>query len=257
MSLQKKVLVSFVALVIGVSVAACGNNSNNDQGTSFLALGYFTLIDDEVVPTTQVSFSLESDIPLGAGTGSEANVLIGLENRLATQFIRIERYDCSYDVPGAQPGFTVPDFTERASFVIGAAGVGGDGEEGDARFPSDDEAVRPQVLFSNIAILSTDTVQFLNVNRNSIPPLPFTMTATCRAVGITQAGDVLTTNPVSIPVLLVRSSFLNPPAGGGAPILPDADNQATIDENTGVFTAQDDSQSDAQDIEVAPGLTVE
>ena len=44
MSLQKKVLVSFVALVIGVSVAACGNNSNNDQGTSFLALGYFCLL---------------------------------------------------------------------------------------------------------------------------------------------------------------------------------------------------------------------
>ncbi len=253
MSLQKKLLISFVALVIGVSVAACGNNSNNDQGTSFLALGYFTLVNDEVAPTTQVRFSLESDIPLGTGTGSESNVLIGLENRLATQFIRIERYDCSYDIPGAQPGFTVPDFVERASFVIGAAGVGGDGLEGDARFPGEDEAVRPQVLFSNIAILSTDTVAFLNVNRNSIPALPFTMTATCRAVGITQAGDVLTTNPVSIPVLLVRDSFLNPPAGGGIPMLDD-DNQVIAADDAGAFTAQDESQ---EDIELAPGLTVE
>jgi len=237
MSLQKKVWLSFLSIVFGMTMTACGNNSNNDQGTAFLALGYFEFVDptspDDVVPVTGLTFDLESDFEFGngtaagVGTGSFQTVLIGLENRLATQFIRSERYDCSYDVPGAQPGLLIPDSVERASFVIGAAEGITTTAEGDTRFPSDNDAVRPQVLFSRISVLNTETVQFLNTNRNSLPQLPYSLTATCRAVGITQAGDVITTNPVSIPVLLTRSSFFNAPAG--APIVsPGTDTEQLL-----------------------------
>ena len=47
-------------------------------------------------------------------------------------------------------------------------------------------------------IVSANLIQFFNVNRNLLPQLPFSLVATCKAVGVTQGGDTLETNEASL-----------------------------------------------------------
>ncbi len=212
---------SLSVLILASGFISCGGTgSTNDQGTSFLALGFFTLVDDEVVPSTQVitnPYTDRSTITSDNGIPSDGTAtfrLIGVENRLSTQFLRVTRVDCSHDVQGSS--LVVPDESVTKSFVLGPAefddanpannGVPVGTEPNPTLVEEDATPLRPQVLFFNVPVVSTDISSFLNVNQNSLPELPFTMTTTCTVTGISQAGTTFTTNPVSISVLFVDAA---------------------------------------------------
>ena len=204
--LRKIYLLGLLTGVLCLGASSCGGGAtNNDQGTSFLALGFFTVVDDEIVPSTQAIVPLATDssnFSNNNGLRADGNLvfrLLGMENRLSEQFIRATRVDCSYDVQGADIGLAIPDDSVSKSFVLGATDTTEDNFAGD-------ENVRPQAFFMSVPVVTTDIMSFLNVNRNSLPELPYTLTATCEVVGITEAGDVLTTNPVSLSVLLTDVS---------------------------------------------------
>jgi len=195
------------AVLLGAVLAGCGGGTtNNDQGTSFLALGYF---DDSTgdVGRSGVSALLGPDsaiITSDGGFQADGNavgVFIGFQNRLSNQFIRLERIECAYDVPGANPGFRIPNDSHNTAAIISASPSADDRDEDGNPIPlGTDGENSGSRLFYGFPIVSTDIISYLNVNRNSLPELPFSLIATCQGVGVTQAGDVLITNPVQFQV---------------------------------------------------------
>ncbi len=195
-------LVLVVSTLAG-GVLGCGGSSNNDQGTSFLALGWYIEVDDEVVPVGHASLALGTDTPTlftddVFGDGRQTFLLMGLQNRLTSQFLRLQRTDCSYEIQGSDPGFQIPNDSTAISFLLGP-------QTTDAA-TSEDENVLPQVVFYPVDLITTDIYAFLNNNRSHFPELPFNMTVTCTATGITQAGDELTTNTINFPITMTDTA---------------------------------------------------
>ena len=58
---------------------------------------------------------------------------------------------------------------------------------------------------------------FLNNNQNSLPEIPFEMAATCFAVGITQAGDVLESNTLNLPIVFLEETTFGTGTSGTTP----------------------------------------
>lgn len=213
-TLLRKFSICLLAFALVVGAIACGGASNNDQGTSFLSLGYYNLDEsDKIVGVAFVNANISSDRATladanTASDGRMVSVMLGMENRLRKQFLRVIRIDCSYDVQGADAGLSIPDDSVSIGFVLGA--TENDSQPLDGNQAIVDEAgsvsqntdiTRPQIVYYAFPVVSTDIFAFLNNNINRLPQLPFTMTATCYGVGITEAGDVLETNPVSLPVI--------------------------------------------------------
>ena len=204
------------ALVCGGVLAGCGSTTNNDQGTSFLATGFFGDVGGET-GLSGLRVLLVSDIPAISGAlgiidldqeddifvlpadGADVYIFMGLQNRLATQFMRVVRIDCSYDIPGAS--ISIPDDSYNSSFVISAAGTGTNGSN-----IQNGNVIEPAEGYVSFTVLSTDLMSYLNVNRASLPALPFRMTATCRAVGVSQSGDVFETNDLYFPITMVEEA---------------------------------------------------
>lgn len=199
-------------VVCGVYIVGCGT-TNNDQGTSFMANGWFANVDGStglsganVLIASDISAtsgvlgiiddSEEDEIFVLPSDGAQFLAFMGVQNRLSNQFIRVVRFDCSYHIPGAS--ISIPDDSYNTSFVIPAAGGGTNVVDGNV--------VEPAQSYVGIELLSTDLFSYLNVNRNSLPALPFRMTATCTAVGVSQAGDVFETNELVFPMTMVEES---------------------------------------------------
>ncbi len=188
-----------VALLAGV--IGCGGSSNNDQGSSFLALGYFQPdssegdskeITGKVGDLGRVLVLGSTD--LGMGGVFSSNTYIGLENRLKTQYIRVVRVDCRYTVPGASPSLVIPDSVYNLSGLLESVGVG------DA---SSSSGVASSKGYYEFPILSHEIAQFLTVNKNLLPKDPFNLLVVCRATGVAEGGDALTTNDVPYQIEVV------------------------------------------------------
>ncbi len=206
--MTRALLASVLALgSIAGAVSCGGTGSNNDQGTSFLALGYF---GDETGGTglSRVDALLAPDsatIVTAGGfqaDGNQVDVFIGFQNRLSNQFIRLERVECSYAIPGASPLLAIPDDSYNTAAVISAS------PSSDDRDPDTGEAVPLPTdggsrLFYGFTILSPDLISYINVNRNLLPELPFRMNVSCRGVAVAQSGDVLISNDVLFEVRFV------------------------------------------------------
>lgn len=179
-SIKVRLALLTAGVVLGLSSFGCGSASNNDQGTSFLALGFFQDTTGTIGETGTIVplFTDVADPTLGGGDGRSVITFLGLQNRIETQFIRVIRVDCRYDIEGSN--LQIPDDSFTFSTVLGEVGSETPGAIGYAGFE----------------IISPDIFAFLNVNQNSLPQLPFRMTVACTAVGTTQAGDTLTTNEV-------------------------------------------------------------
>jgi len=226
---------TFAGVLAVVSSVGCGSSTaNNDQGTSFLARGYFLnstgtqglsavfapLFTDtnDFVLDVQDSSSGTTTRQIVNGDGKTLVVYLGVENRLRTQFVRVTKIDCSYEVQGAASGFQIPDDSFLIGTVVDAApsisgpsivpqagqgstsgstGSTGSGGSGSTTNGGSNTGTRSYMGFQ---ILSPDIYAYLNVNRNSLPDLPFRLIATCSATGVTQAGDVYTTNPLSLQI---------------------------------------------------------
>ena len=174
-------VVLLAALLAGV-VSCGGTGSNNDQGTSFLAFGYFADSTGETGETGTL-IPLFQDLPVGGFDGLTHITFIGLQNRLTNQFIRVVRVDCSYSIEGSN--LAIPDDSDNFSTVIGPS-AGEDGGEVDPTLGN--------VSYAGFEIISPDLFSYLNNNQSRLPQLPFRMIATCSATGVTQSGDTLTTN---------------------------------------------------------------
>ena len=139
-----------------------------------------------------------------------------MENRLTSQFIRVVRVDCDHEVPGAS--IAIPSDAWAMGTVIA---------------PSDPESTAASQAFAQIEIVSPDVMQFLNVNRASLPELPFRMVSTCSATGVTQAGDTLTTNPVFYTIQFAdapepgAATFVGV-GSGGTPSITGSNNSSSI-----------------------------
>lgn len=207
MSIKRTIrLMTIVSVLLAGANIGCGSgnalgggSSNNDQGTSFLAFGYFGGADGGTGATgfntfLSVDNNNNPDFNGVIGTtpfdGRIATVFIGLQNRLSSQFIQVTRIDCDYTVPGSDPSLQIPSESFNTGSVIASSGDGvvnpaaGSGSTDKIEFP----------------MLTPDLFSFLNVNRNLLPEVPFRMILECRAVGITQAGDVLVTNQLPFTV---------------------------------------------------------
>lgn len=247
---QKTSAYCLAAILAGAGIAGCGSTGpSNNQGTSYLALGFFTNVDNELVPIGAINSVLNTENPVLRLSGdpvdgiSTDGVLIGTENRLSTQFIRQTRVDCTYEVPGSSiqiPGTSTPGGQVLSPAVF-------DDADNVPRIPQPnpdatvEETGRGQFWFSYVNIIPTDIYAFLNNNANSLPQLPYFMNISCTAIGVTQAGDILETNPVGIfvtffdqadvaSVVSDEGSSSVTEATGEFPLV---DQEATVDENTG------------------------
>ena len=217
---QRRSLVLIAGALLLLSSACGGGGGANDQGTSFTALGFFedgdatgdtlpagdagTLVFiNETVPGSQGVFPLIVPVDKNPTEAGIQGGFIGLENRITTQHVRTVRMDCDYVVAGAS--INIPSDSWHFTSVVNAAQVTINQTTGA-------QETEPSRTFNQVEIVSPDIMSFLNNNRNSFPELPFRLTAICRVIGVTQAGDTLTTNDVFYSV-----QFSNEPSQGTQP----------------------------------------
>lgn len=213
----KKALISSLSVTLLGLAFGCGSTSSNDQGVSVQNLGYFVVGSTEDPPPgiTGAILPLASDVALIAevndffptqGTGLVDGLThfasMGVFNRMQNQFIRIVRIDCHYEIPGASPSLVIPTDSSNVSFIVNASVYTPDNPLGEAA--SSNTELFPNVVYAPFQILSPDLYAFLNANRTSLPELPFRMTATCTATGVTQAGDNLETNEMPYQIQFVE-----------------------------------------------------
>lgn len=206
-----------VALLIVLFVLlACGKaGTNNDQGVIFQSTGYYadTAGATGSTGTVEELFSNDSDFGgLGAFNGRIVTAIIGLRNNLGAQFLNLTRIDCNYGVAGSS--LSVPS----DSFTVGGLIPKGGSD-----------------LFVEFPILSPDIISFLNVNKNSLPELPFRLTASCAGVAISEAGDTLVTNRSPYSILFVEQAAVstNPGTGGAIDSSGDNDSEPTTVDSGG------------------------
>lgn len=245
MSIISRTLI-LVGLMLAVLVGGvgCGSGaSNNDQGTSVTNVGFFGPDDDGTFPCEL--FQSAQFVPLftdfeAFGTPvADALTSMGILNNLAQQTFRATRVDCSYDVPGAN--IAIPNDSHPAGIVLAPTEADGGEIEGFGQYGC--------LVFEAV---SPDLYSFLNVNQNSLPQLPFRMNASCSVTGITQAGDTITTNPVSQVIQFYDVAEGNPPTfnqgpGTGGTFTTDGDNQG---EDGGEGTANVSSAVATDDFEI-------
>jgi len=217
--MTKTLLASILGLGLVTGAISCGGQTtNNDQGTSFLAFGYFTP-GTENTPLSGLDAILSPDTAtIVAGSngsafqadGGHIIVKMGVQNRLSNQFIRLERIECSYSIPGASTLFNIPDDSFNTAVIISASPVstgdgttdGGTTTAGPLPVPSDGTTSTDSgsAAFAAFDLVSPDIISYINVNRNQLPELPFRLNTTCHAVGVSQAGDVFVTNELQFQV---------------------------------------------------------
>jgi hypothetical protein len=209
--ISKIATLGVLVLTVLVGATSCGSGaSNNDQGASFSAIGFFGedeqgKVDPEIGEVGQfvpINFDTSLQYQFAGIDVHTALTYIGVQNRLLDQFIRVHRVDCSYDIQGSS--LRVPDDSFPISLFL-APGADVDPITGEA--PERDEtAPIVSIQYAQFEIVSPDILDFLNANVASLPALPFRMTAVCSATGVTQGGDTLTTNSLNYMIQFVEFS---------------------------------------------------
>jgi hypothetical protein len=228
-----------IALVAGV--LGCGSSTtNNDQGASFSALGFFEANSTETPPPALAGFTttLSSD-PANQGIFlNQSLAAIGLENRLRNSFIRLTKVDCEYQVPGSSISVP-PDSVAVSSFIPaspgiggpqiggsgGSGGVGGSGGSSTGGTTTTDTSSgtgggnatgEGSKTYMTFKVISASIYSYLNNNRNALPELPFQVQIFCTATGVTNAGKTIETNPIGITAVMAEEIFTDTSAGTGS-----------------------------------------
>ncbi len=222
-----------VRLVLGLLllgfVIGCGSVSNNDQGVSFLHLGYFSIdIDEDGKITIQKDVGVSGVImPLSeatdefAGASGDTFVAAGFENNLVGQFVRLQRLYYSFVVPGAQA--QPPSTSAPLAGTLGANPATED--EGDSSLPPGAGPTENSVYLT-ISIVPSQIRAWLNLNRGLLPEPPFDLEVTTIGRGVTSAGDTLETNPQTLIVRVTPDNVI-PPSTGSEEDAAAADEVAT------------------------------
>lgn len=212
----RKAIVACSVFALVFVVASCGSTgTNNDQGTSFLGLGFFTdstgtIGLDEIVVALFSDSPSQAALTLNGQTVDAAAAVgfIGVQNRLTAQFVRVTQITCQYDIPGTSIP-TVEDSSTFSTVLAPVAGAAGDAP--DVTTPGGSTG------YLGFSIFSIDLIAYLNSITNDLPQLPFRMIITCQATGISQAGDVLRTNDVQITANVVEFAECCDGSGGASP----------------------------------------
>ncbi len=192
-----------VTLVVGLvaGLISCGaGGTNNNQGRSFRANRYCSAVDcsagetGRIVPLSTDASALSGGVQGGILglvplDGQTIITFLELESFLTTQFIRVDRIDCRYTVPGADPALRIPEDSFAAGATLNEIGAGG-----------------ASIAILGFEIISPDFFAFLNASRNLLPLLPFRAVATCSATGVTAAGDTLTSNELNYTIQFGEAS---------------------------------------------------
>lgn len=181
-------VIASAALLVG-----CGGGGGNDNGGSVTAIGTFKKAPDDLNGT---------DLPAGdAGQVVALNstplvtTYVGVVNNMTSQTWRGQRVELSFDIPGAQQN--PPDNIDGFNPVLGPVVAEGA-----------TAAVIPTRNFVQIFAIPQSTMQWIVSNQSLLPPLPFTVYVSIRAVGVTQAGNSLRTNVLGYPVYFVDEATL-------------------------------------------------
>ncbi|MCC6932784.1 MAG: hypothetical protein IT292_05980 [Deltaproteobacteria bacterium] len=218
MSIFRKLGLTGIVLTLAlVGIISCGGGTNNDQGASFTALGFVT-VDEEGKIQPDVfdggrSILVNRDTDMAYSNIYQRGIAwMAVQNNLCKQFVRLVRFDCDYNVQGTELSFTVPSDSTNTGFIVGAAGGCSSDilNDGSSSSSSSEEGVsnigQGNIAYVPFDLVSQDVLSYLMVNQNSLPELPFRMTAICRAVGITQAGDSIVSNDLYYPVEFIENA---------------------------------------------------
>jgi len=236
--------IAVIGLVTTIGfLASCGGSTNNDQGVSFSLLGFRDACEESsgavqpnitgLVRPLDPTGTVEPSAVDGDNFTSGA-VIAGLvlENRLAVQFVRTQRAFMTYYIPGAsvQPpstsevatlflaetGDTVSSTSTSTSTSTSSSGDSGSTTEGSS------------FGCASTFIVPAEIRQWLVLNQNSLPALPFTMEVTVYVTGLTSAGDRLDTNESSMLVQFTPDIRIPPD--------PSAEDGSTDSSTTGSST---------------------
>jgi len=217
-SVTKVFLITFTSLLL----ASCGGGSNNDQGVAFTLIGY-NPVNDEGQCELEL-FITAAPVPVSRGSNGELSptgevvTCLTVQNNMSTQGVRADRLIMDYYVAGAS---NQPPTTSRAvGRVAGPAPrvqVSPVPGQISTQLPTSSSLPpgygnNSNVVQTNFTIMPTEIREWLNFNRDSLPPLPFNMTMTGRVVGVTTSGDVVETNPLSFSITILEDNYI-----GGVP----------------------------------------
>jgi hypothetical protein len=196
--------VAGVPLLALVTYLGWGCGASNDQGSSFRALGFFADGGDSTDNGVNASLTDDSQIPRdnncdGVIDDADGGQL-GLENNLF-QGIRVERVDLSYEIPSSNLAI------DPASFRMGLRLGPSSGQEPNS----------PSVAFRRVLLVSSRVFQFINNNRGQLGDDPFDLVVTARAIGVTDGGEVIESNPTSYSVTLFDGPVACPDQGEPTP----------------------------------------
>lgn len=229
-------VVSGILLVYGVG---CGTSSTNSQGVSFTLLGFFAELPESgsgEIPNGElgqaVPLSVEGPETQGGNLVGTVSTVLGLRNNISSQFVRVDRLLMSYNIEGAsqQP----PNTTLAYSFFLGplvGSDVEGESESSDDSNSTSGGSSLPDfedvlnIGFGSFPIVPPEIIAWLNFNRNNLPELPFTMTATVRASGVTSAGNRVTSNESSYFIIFTPDIAIAPTQGS---IADDSSAESTL-----------------------------
>lgn len=240
---MNKLLKRATALSLLSLLVSCGGTTNNDQGASFLAFGYFQDESGEVGKTGESAF-LFADTAPGGFDGLLTVAYLGMQNNLTKQFIRLVSIDCDYEVPGSF--ISIPSDSFPGSAVIGPA-TSGTTNSGTTTPATNTVGDAGNIFYFGFYVLSPDIYAFINNNKASFPELPFRMNATCSATGVTQAGDVITTNSLHYLIQFIEQAEVgagNGPGvgvGTGGDLVTSGSTSALIPNTNNVSTNSEDT----------------
>lgn len=192
---ERKNMKKIITALALLGLVGCGGGSNNDQGTTFTLTGYTASCASDATGVAGFTVPLGTDPEVeGASGGISAG--LQLANILEKQFIRTEHAFFTYYIPGAslQP----PATTAVAGGLIPAAGVAGASTGCIETF-----------------VVPAEVRQWLVLNRNFLPELPFTMQVAGFVTGISQAGDRFDTNELLLGVQFTVDIIIPPVEEGG------------------------------------------
>lgn len=234
MNIIKKATLA-LAITAGIATTlACGSASNNDQGVSFTALGW-AVPDDEGVCVIPPLYVTAAVISLSGGISAEGYfssygtfICFAVRNNMTSQGIRADRMYYSFHVPGAseQPPSTSVPFTAVLNPI----------STGDAAATDDELAATG--LNIGAQLLPPQILEWMNLNRGSLPEPPFTVEGTYYVSGITTAGDRLDSNVVNMNFVVTEDNIIPPTEGPGdtPPVEPTAASEDDTSGTTGSDT---------------------
>jgi len=182
-SFYKKILQTGLLCSLVFAGFGCGSSSNNDQGVSFSLNGFFADLPGTI-----------GLIGYSAAFGSSVSPAFAeFQNNLAGQGIRVSRINLSYEIPGAS--VNLPSTSVGITALLGPTPC----VSVDPRLCPAPTTLPPAFNTRNVGRAQFSVVpavinEYLVLNRDSLPPLPFTMEVSITAVGTTTSGDSLTTN---------------------------------------------------------------